>query len=143
MTNAELLKELKAQLHDCRTRRGELREQLTQAHARIVKLESEGNAYQDGYRKRCIDAEKLTTQAEYQRNVAEKRLVELESRLATFEGDLLKLNRAEERIAQLEQALELARHNFIRANATNLDELKTMPTPYDAALTPAQKEGQS
>lgn len=32
------------------------------------------------------------------------------------------------------EALELARRNYIRAHASNLNQLKTMPTPFDEAI---------
>src|SRR5688572_10808503 len=35
------------------------------------------------------------------------------------------------KINQMRDALELARHRFIREHARNLDELQSMQTPYD------------
>ncbi len=39
-----------------------------------------------------------------------------------------------DKLAVAREALGLARHNYIRQHARNLDELQSMPTPYDAAL---------
>jgi len=46
-----------------------------------------------------------------------------------------KLEEAQKQVAQLREELELARHRVVREHAKNLDELKTMPTPYDEALS--------
>ncbi len=54
---------------------------------------------------------------------------------------IIKLELAEKRITQLEQAVKLAQAHFRMRFSGTLDELETLPTPYDKALATG-KEGE-